>query len=260
MLQPIWEGLARERWTAPEIAQIQKELTRVKILEAYAPAMRMERALALREIERVRTIGFFRKYGDSRRVDAFADHLVPGAIFSQNQLSIAGTYDDHILPAVDSAKHYVDVDRAENASLILKRRLYHPYAILANLGSVKTVAKSAQFFACGQAAVDLAILACALERYRLATGCYPEALDALKPYFVPQIPPDVITGKPLQYRVTDERFVLYSVGLNKTDEHGVVAVTPMNHFDPSAGDWVWQYPAEVAAQKGASESPEARVE
>ena len=43
-------------------------------------------------------------------------------------------------------------------------------------------------------------LACALERYRLANGQFPETLDALVPKFVAKLPTDVITGTPLKYR------------------------------------------------------------
>ena len=39
-------------------------------------------------------------------------------------------------------------------------------------------------FAYGQASVDLARVAIALERYRLAHGEYPESLDALAPQFI----------------------------------------------------------------------------
>jgi len=72
--------------------------------------------------------------------------------------------------------------------------------------------------ACGHGAV-----ACALERYRLANGEYPETLDALQPRFIETLPHDVIGGQPLKYHPTDNgQFALYSVGWNGTDDGGAV--------------------------------------
>jgi hypothetical protein len=108
-------------------------------------------------------------------------------------------------------------------------------------------------FARAQSSVDLARVAIALERYRLAHGEYPESLDALAPQFVAKVPHDVIggqssqgsgsAGRPLHYRRTsDGQFVLYSVGWNETDDGGVVGLTKGGAADISKGDWVWRYP------------------
>jgi len=93
--------------------------------------------------------------------------------------------------------------------------------------------------------VDLARVACALERYRLANGQFPETLDTLAPKFIAQVPDDIINGQPLKYRRTaDGRFVLYSVGENETDDGGKVVMTKSGNPDWKHGDWVWRYTAE----------------
>jgi hypothetical protein len=95
-----------------------------------------------------------------------------------------------------------------------------------------------------QAAVDMARIACALERYRLAKGSYPEKLDALAPQFIEKIPHDVINGQLLQYhRMEDGRFRLYSIGWNGKDDGGVPDDSRQHFLSKSNGDWVWQYPA-----------------
>jgi hypothetical protein len=107
-----------------------------------------------------------------------------------------------------------------------------------------SLAMSAKRFAYGQTAADLARIACALERYRLANGQFPETLEALAPKFVEKLPHDLITGQPLKYRRTDDgKFVLYAVGWNEADDGGKVELTKSGNADITKGDWVWHYPA-----------------
>ncbi len=95
-----------------------------------------------------------------------------------------------------------------------------------------------------QAIIDLARVACALERYRLAHGEYPQTLDALTPQFIAEVPHDIINGQPLHYRLRpDGQFILYSVGWNETDDGGQIVLTKKGMVDREQGDWVWQYPA-----------------
>jgi len=69
----------------------------------------------------------------------------------------------------------------------------------------------------------------------------PETLSALTPYLPGQLPLDVITGKPMQYKVTEDgQFTLYSVGWNEKDDGGKVVLNQEgNGTDPTQGDWVW---------------------
>ncbi len=104
-------------------------------------------------------------------------------------------------------------------------------------------------FAFAQTAINQAVVACALERHRLARGNYPEKLEALLPEYANKLPHDIITGEPLKYRrLTENEFTLYSVGLNRVDDGGKPAPRekdwegrwrPMP--DLRKGDWVWRY-------------------
>jgi hypothetical protein len=86
----------------------------------------------------------------------------------------------------------------------------------------------------------MAMLACALERYRLAEGHYPEELNVLAPRFISVLPHDIINGQPLKYRRTDNgKFILYSVGWNEKDDGGVIALGKSKYQDVLQGDWVW---------------------
>jgi hypothetical protein len=98
-----------------------------------------------------------------------------------------------------------------------------------------------QVCAFNQTQANEAQIACALERYRLAYGEYPEMLDALAPQFNEVIPHDIIGGQPLHYRrEANGQFILYSVGWNETDDGGKVALKKDGSVDREQGDW--QYP------------------
>ncbi len=107
-------------------------------------------------------------------------------------------------------------------------------------------AHGAEVAAVSQTTVDEVVVACALERYRLAKGALPEKLDALVPKFLALVPTDVIDGKPLRYQRDGEHFKVWSVGWNTTDDNGVIATIRGKpwRWHEDEGDWVWQYPAE----------------
>jgi hypothetical protein len=91
-----------------------------------------------------------------------------------------------------------------------------------------------------QGAVNLARVACALERYYLRYHSYPNTLQSLVPEFINPLPHDLIDGKPLKYRQTpDGRFVLYSIDWTGKDKGGKVKENDLHEI---SGDWVWRYP------------------
>lgn len=78
--------------------------------------------------------------------------------------------------------------------------------------------------------MEQAKLAVALERFRIATGSYPENLEALNT----MIPLDPFTEKPMTFRKEGDSYVLYSIGSNGIDEGGLLK----HHRDH--GDYVWR--------------------
>lgn len=79
-------------------------------------------------------------------------------------------------------------------------------------------------------------LACALERYRLKAGAYPASLAALVPAFLPDLPLDVVSRKPMNYRLKNPaEFRLWSVGWNESDDGGLA-----DSFHRKLGDWPWE--------------------
>jgi hypothetical protein len=63
-------------------------------------------------------------------------------------------------------------------------------------------------------------IAFALAAYLRDHGRYPANLDELAPKYLDKIPDDLFSGKPLIYRLENDGYLLYSVGVNGVDEDG----------------------------------------
>jgi hypothetical protein len=92
--------------------------------------------------------------------------------------------------------------------------------------------------------MNQAVIACALERARLAQGAYPPTLEGLTRADGSALPIDGLTGQPMHYRLTEDgRYMVWSVGPDGHDDHGLRGSTAKHSIsDPSyEGDWVWSY-------------------
>jgi len=67
----------------------------------------------------------------------------------------------------------------------------------------------------GQTQINQTLIACALERYRIAHGAYPASLGVLLPEYLAKLPNAPITGMPMNYSLkADGTFLLWSPGWN----------------------------------------------
>jgi hypothetical protein len=169
--------------------------------------------------------------------------LIPSGWFYQNQLRCERFMFQWYVPLADQEQRIISPTSARRADAALASEISHrnPFNVIEGM-FIPALSGAVRKFALGQANVDLARVACALERYRIAHGSYPESLALLAPQWMETIPHDVINGQPLHYeRTPDGRFLLYSVGWNETDDGGKVALGK-NGLDIQQGDWVWQVP------------------
>ena len=74
----------------------------------------------------------------------------------------------------------------------------------------------------------LLITECAVRRFKLSRGRFPQSLEELVPNYLETVPIDTFLDQPLRYR-RDEKvgFLLYSVGHNRIDDGGI----PRQAFD-----------------------------
>jgi hypothetical protein len=244
-LQPIWEGLAEHRWSDEQLVALDAELANVDFLADYEFAMRGERAFAIATIDNERRTREIISRQDNGNLVTNKLTFMPSAYFYQNELARARMQQRWILPLVDTNSRIVSpaaLQCAEN-SAHAELKPYSPYKVQA-LMSFPIIGRAVEKFAAIQSSIDLARVACALERYRLAHGQCPDTLDALAPQFIGKLPHDIINGQPLHYRRTDGgQFILYSVGWNETDDGGQIVFTKGGSVvDREKGDWIWQYP------------------
>ena len=176
--------------------------------------------------------------------------LIPRGWFYREQVSYHQAFEQFVRPGVDVEARRVDprvIDQNERelkeslkvsgVSLLLEHRVLTSVLVPA-------IPQAQRRFAHTQTMVDAAVLACALERHRLATGAFPDSLAALTPTYLATPPHDLITGEPLRYRSEDGGFILYSVGWNVTDDHGEIALSGKGkaNLDLAQGDWVFRVP------------------
>jgi len=183
-------------------------------------------------------------------VEALLDgHLLPCGWMYQNELSAARFCGESLSSDVapQSQRVYPELS-ASNAALFehLPTNCYN--FAFKHVGSVI----SPQGFAQAQTEINLALVACALERFRVAHGHFPETLDALPPEFLERIPHDIINGEPLHYSLAaGGEFALYSVGWDGKDDGGMFppasatiskSFRSLFTYHPETSDWVWRYP------------------
>jgi hypothetical protein len=246
-LRAIWKGLESGLLTDPQLQLIAQELQDLKLNGRMVTAIRFERAAWLRvNHEKPYPFPHHQPYskpdGFFFTFRVFQSIGLGNSFWFRNRLTLSRFLQDQYLTINGKVvRNQVNIDAASNAKMALNKLNsvsivpLNPYAFLAKRAAdgFETVVQSSSEEA---ARIDLARVAIALELYRREHGSYPATLAALAPSYLDSVPADLITGDPLHYRIKpDGTPVIYSVGLNKTDEGGLLK------RDRALGDWVWQY-------------------
>lgn len=270
ILQPIWEGMLAQQWSDDQLKELQQKLSTFDFLQEARNGFQDDRAGIGNAV-----IDFVRK-GPAKRaemvglLDSFSDGtiggplaslalgIIPSGWFYDEQVQYNRIYDRCVLPLIDLSNRQVSPELASQKQAEVDQlcgggplRLVREHRLFARL-IIPAVSSSVSKAARTQSDVDLAGAACALERFRLANGQYPEKLDQLVPTFLAKVPKDVIDGKTLRYERKDNRFLLYSIGWNAKDDGGEFPPKTQSNAEKlrgpgptesEPGDWVWKYPA-----------------
>ena len=261
-IQPLWEGLAAHQWSAAQLAQFQAQLEDYDMAQATRHMLDGERAYSSQTIDAVKSgavswqelsgIGFEERHRTP--LDFSSDdstilvQLYTKGWLGQEQITYHRLHDSFVkqylgfeggIMAPAMIQGYEQAIEKHLAEPFWKVVLKHHLFAELRLPGLGLAAKRA---ATSQMANDLALIACALERYRLSQGDYPATLGALTPIFLKKVPQDVVNGKPLAYRKkADGTFLLYSVGWNEKNDDGLLVVRQSGNPILDEGDWVWQY-------------------
>jgi hypothetical protein len=240
--QILWEGLANHQWSTNQLSELQTRLEHISLRDIQAQ-VQLERCAGNGVFEMIHkqpSILNGWSFGPSltEKTRGFFLRNMPTGWMYLEQAQYQNRFDECAAPAFDLEQGRVDPKRFVQTTPVVFALWRH--RLLADL-----VLYSSRFLcskaALAQTGVHQALIACALERYRLDKNQFPAALEDLVSQGLVNIPPDVITGQPMRYRRTsDGRFVLYSVGWNEKDDDGKTVVDPHTKVpDPGQGDWVW---------------------
>jgi hypothetical protein len=247
-LQPVWEGLADHRWSEPQLAEIQRSLSGQDLVAQLKLALRGERAgynaTLLQVVANPEILA--KIAGFPPHQNPVLEHVPRGLIY-QNLVAYNRVFDGLNLPSERaSLRACAERYREEETRLKLGSRLGNssipnPKTFLVAM-SLPAYGPAFQRTLYTQVCLDEASTACALERYWLANGRYPDSLGALVPTYLAEVTADAAaSGKPLVYkRKADGGFLLYSVGWNRVDDGGKRVSKPKStSLDLNQGDWVW---------------------
>ncbi len=240
----VAQGLSLNAWTTPQLLAIESQLKSVALPERLAVALNVERASSFRILEDTPATELADRFGDHRQGASWTEGFRRGRLWLyvlgprgwiyQNEVAYA-RLTRHFLAGIDATNHVVQPAKIQEAAHVFTETQKHitPYVALA-ARMVPNYARAFVTVARQQSLVNEALLACELERYRLAQHEYPETLSALVPQYAATVPHEVTNGEPLKYhRTNDGKFVLYSIGWNEKDDRAVAAKSP------EEGDWVW---------------------
>jgi hypothetical protein len=246
-LQPVWEGLAANRWKAAHLTALEQQLAGIDLMESHGLAMLGERDLANLMIEKMRDkppAEWAELLGDGDE-GLLKLSVIPNGWIYQNQVNLNRMHLQFSQRVVDTKTRRIkpQMAAAMEKSVNQMRGPYHllPKLLLPAIGRVAMQTGS------GQTAVDHARIACLLEMQKLEHKKYPAQLTGLKT----PVPNDPYTGKPYVYKPDPKgRYQLYGVGWNQKDDGGkVVFASPKGNLDREMGDLVWQYSTVLPPKK-----------
>jgi ABC-type transport system involved in multi-copper enzyme maturation permease subunit len=195
-------------------------------------AMRGERAGFDRLVESLRrgdSVADLLQSGRSRpgrKADQWSDDAIVPVLGGSMKAQRAALL-DYYTQAVQAARLPTELQKAQFALIPLPSRFDQPFVCYL----IPALNRLADIHLRALAEERCCIVALAAERYRRATGHWPEHLADLVPVYLLKVPADPFTGKPLILRPTAEGIVIYSVGVDGVDDGGKI---DRNTSNPSA--------------------------
>ena len=254
--QTIWSILEKRTASEQELKSVQTNLERMHIEQRVLAAMRGELAAAVDSFsDRQRKSGgasfvkLVKEEAEGVGVQPVPwsmkvlSYLLPAGMEDESlAVLVAMEYEGVIKPLKTGS--YASFSQCESRMLAALQPLaaiLHPSRFSASRHVADLPGLIGKFY--GVLAVNRqCIIACALERYYLQHKAYPQALADLIPQVLNAVPNDPMDDKPVRYRRTsDERYMLWSIGFDLTDDDGEAISSGRPYDRKYKGDWTWQY-------------------
>jgi hypothetical protein len=250
-LQPVWEGLANRKWSETQLLEIEASLAPFDLQSDRLLAIRSEIILTIDLYERLDQILSPKTIVNSLRDESNHNNQIP-CLWAGLMWAFyphGWKYQDEVYLYKYCERHIANLPTAApvepGKNLVSGEPLPEdPFFTVFHLPKMREIINDRDTFENTQISLLQARLACALERYRLAQGEFPETLDALMPQFVQKLPTAFYGHGPLlgYRRTTNGHFLLYPAGMTNVSES-----FPKNKNARSQyfweGDGVWRYPA-----------------
>jgi hypothetical protein len=240
----IWAALQDDGWTDAQLARLQAALSRAHTLEDALGNFELERAMIASRFAQIRQSNnarliVFRLEGINLVEEMLGDKETPmpsewiiqlrsvlwwAAWAEQDEARALQRWQEFLVNArllrkekswTAFAKRYPK-DEHKLQGLALWRGSFSEtlnpqtgWALLSRVARMETQRQ-------------MTLAAIALKRCALRTGGAPPSLEALVPDLLPEVPTDLMDGRPLRYRRAEDgkTFVLYSVGTDGQDNGG----------------------------------------
>lgn len=260
-LRVIWQGVADRQWSDAHLAELQARLASVDQLAAMERALKSEQAAADKLFALLQaepellphfvdgSEGFWSRGADSGPM-GFLFKLVPGGWYPFERKNYHLAFGKFGMTGLPDSGVRIDPRRVESNWKDVEASIVKNPAWKAILGHrvlsaifMPALDRIPIRFTAAQSHASMAVLACALERHRLATGSHPAELSGLSSKMLERQPMDPLTGEAFKYRLSEGgSFVLYSVGWDLKDDGGEPGIDERNPEKPDfeKGDWIWR--------------------
>jgi hypothetical protein len=235
-LQPIWEGCVEHAWREDQLAGLQRVLSELHLLQDLPLAFAAGRAA----------------YESGYLSNLRRPWWMPLGWWKMNIVRLfemhAGGGDARWF---DSERERIDLGALEHSDALVDRlrRSHSPFDWL--IRHEAWGSKITFFAGFGQNRIELARVACALERFRLAHGHLPAELSELVPTYLESVPRDVIDHAPLRYdRSRADQFRIYSVGLSGFEAHAWPGKPDLVSSASKEGYWAWEQTDDPGPPRG----------
>jgi len=241
--QVLADGLRLRAWREPQLVAIQEQLKHVNLLPEFTSALDAEGAAFRSSVENTAQSDLAKVFSFGvpnttlwqklKSPEFLALRCMPRGWLYQN-MAAAAARNAEFMAWVDSGHKQVFPQKVDQLPERMKTSLKRSPLLTFHAATALTnYTKALQTLTRNETLANEGFIACALERHRLAHNGYPETLNDLVPRFADQLPQEMVTGSPLQYRRRSAtRYLLYSVGWNLKDEGGQPGKAP------AEGDWV----------------------